>query len=134
MEQRPSGVAADNSLLASPWLQLIFGILCMAMIANLQYGWTLFVAPIDAKYHWGRAAIQVAFTIFVAAETWLVPIKSWFVDRYSPRVVVFVGGILVGIAWVLNSYADSLFLLYTCLLYTSPSPRDGLLSRMPSSA
>ena len=24
--------------------------------------------------------------------------------------------------------------LYTCLLYTSPSPRDGLLSRMPSSA
>ena len=34
----------------------------MAMIANLQYGWTLFVNPIDAKYHWGRAAIQVAFS------------------------------------------------------------------------
>ena len=26
------------------------------------------------------------------------------------------------------------FPLHTCLLYTSPSPRDGLLSRMPSSA
>ena len=25
-------------------------------------------------------------------------------------------------------------IIYTCLLYTSPSPRDGLLSRMPSSA
>ena len=25
-------------------------------------------------------------------------------------------------------------LVYRCLLYTSPSPRDGLLSRMPSSA
>ena len=24
--------------------------------------------------------------------------------------------------------------VYPCLLYTSPSPRDGLLSRMPSSA
>ena len=24
--------------------------------------------------------------------------------------------------------------VWTCLLYTSPSPRDGLLSRMPSSA
>ena len=24
--------------------------------------------------------------------------------------------------------------LHTCLLYTSPSPRDGLLARMPSSA
>ena len=39
------------------------GIVCMAMIANLQYGWTLFVDPIDAKNHWGRAAIQAAFTI-----------------------------------------------------------------------
>jgi hypothetical protein len=46
----------------------------MVMIANLQYGWTLFVNPIDQKYHWGRAAIQVAFTIFVLTETWLVPL------------------------------------------------------------
>ena len=33
----------------------------------------------------------------------------------------------------LNSVADTTE-LRTCLLYTSPSPRDGLLSRMPSSA
>ena len=30
--------------------------------------------------------------------------------------------------------SDELLERYTCLLYTSPSPRDGLLSRMPSSA
>ena len=30
--------------------------------------------------------------------------------------------------------ANDLQYHYTCLLYTSPSPRDGLLSRMPSSA
>ena len=36
---------------------------------------------------------------------------------------------------VINAYLDNKFELYlTCLLYTSPSPRDGLLSRMPSSA
>ena len=34
-----------------------------------------------------------------------------------------------------SSPKDSRFIwAYTCLLYTSPSPRDGLLSRMPSSA
>ena len=70
------------------WWQLIFGIICMVMIANLQYGWTLFVNPIDQKYHWGRAAIQVAFSIFVATETWLVPVEGWFVDRFGPRIVV----------------------------------------------
>src|SRR5215470_3365167 len=94
------------------WGQLIFGIICMVMIANLQYGWTLFVTPIDQKYHWGRAGIQVAFSIFVLTETWLVPVEGWFVDRFGPKIVVLIGGILVGIAWSLNSVADSLPMLY----------------------
>ena len=94
------------------WQQLIFGIICMVMIANLQYGWTLFVGPIDAKYHWGRAAIQVAFTIFVLTETWLVPIEGYFIDKFGPRVMISVSGALVAIAWVINSVADSLMLLY----------------------
>jgi len=94
------------------WSQLVFGILCMVMIANLQYGWTLFVGPIDQKYHWGRAAIQVAFTIFVLTETWLVPIEGYLIDRFGPRIMISLSGVLVAIAWVINSMADSLFLLY----------------------
>src|ERR1700747_642346 len=97
---------------ATRWGQLIFGIICMVRIANLQYGWTLFVTPIDQKYHWGRAGIQVAFTIFVLTETWLVPVEGWLVDRFGPKIVVLVGGILVGIAWAINSMADTLWLLY----------------------
>jgi len=94
------------------WLQLFIGIVCMAMIANLQYGWTLFVNPISVKYGWTRAAIQVAFTIFVLTETWLVPIEGYLVDRFGPRPVVLIGGLLCGIAWVMNAYADTLTLLY----------------------
>jgi len=96
----------------SRWLQLILGILCMAMVANLQYGWTLFVNPIDAKHHWGRASIQVAFSIFVLLETWLVPIEGYLVDKYGPRLIVLVGGLLCGLAWTLNSHADTLSALY----------------------
>src|ERR1700710_2177153 len=94
------------------WLQLAMGIVCMAMIANLQYGWTLFVDPIDAKYHWGRAAIQLAFTLFVLIETWLIPVEGYMVDRFGPRWVVIVGSILVAAAWVMNSVASSLPVLY----------------------
>src|SRR6202034_3202611 len=100
------------SVFANPWVQLVLGVICMASVANLQYGWTLFVNPIDAQYHWGRAAIQVAFTILVLIETWLVPIEGYLVDRFGPRPVVLGGGILVGLAWMLNSVADSLPLLY----------------------
>jgi OFA family oxalate/formate antiporter-like MFS transporter len=97
---------------ATRWGQLLFGIICMVMIANLQYGWTLFVNPIDQKYHWGRAAIQVAFTIFVLTETWLVPFEGYLIDKFGPRVMIGGSGVLVAIAWAIYSIADSLFLLY----------------------
>jgi MFS transporter, OFA family, oxalate/formate antiporter len=84
----------------------------MVMIANLQYGWTLFINPIDQKYHWGRAAIQVTFTIFIVTETWVVPFAGYLIDRFGPRVMVCGSGALVAIAWVINSVADSLTLLY----------------------
>ena len=94
------------------WTQLLLGIICMVMVANLQLGWTPFVDPIDQKYHWGRYAIQWAFTIFVLTQTWLVPLHGYLVDRFGPRMMISSAGVLVGAAWVLNSYADSLLLLY----------------------
>src|SRR5712672_2333120 len=105
----PAAAVATN---ATRWGQLVFGIICMVMIANLQYGWTLFVNPLDRKHHWGRAAIQVAFTIFVVTETWLVPFEGYLIDRVGPRVMVCGSGVLVALAWMLNAYADSLTLLY----------------------
>ncbi len=96
----------------SRWLQLIMGIVCMALIANLQYGWTLFVSPLEAKNHWGLTAIQLSFSIFVVVETWLVPIEGWAVDKFGPRPVIAFGAILGGMGWVINSYADSLTMLY----------------------
>jgi OFA family oxalate/formate antiporter-like MFS transporter len=94
------------------WWQLTFGIVCMVMVANLQLGWSPFVDPIDQKYHWGRYAIQWAFTIFILVQTWLVPIHGYLIDRFGPRLMISIAAILVGTAWVLNSYADSLVLLY----------------------
>jgi OFA family oxalate/formate antiporter-like MFS transporter len=98
--------------LRNPWIQLAAGVVCMAMIANYQYGWTVFVNPIGAKNGWGAAAIQVSFTIFVLVETWLVPFEAALVDRYGPRVMVLIGGLLAGLAWVIDSFASSLPMLY----------------------
>ena len=94
------------------WIQLALGILAMVMIANLQYGWTLFVNPIAAKFHWTKASIQWAFTLFVLTETWLVPFEGYLVDRFGPRLMVAAGGVLVGVAWLINAKAASLSTLY----------------------
>jgi len=99
-------------MLANPWGQLIAGLICMIMVANLQYGWTLFVGPIGDKYHWTKATIQVTFTIFVLFETWLVPAEGYLVDKFGPRWMIVGGGVLCGLAWTINSFASSLGVFY----------------------
>jgi OFA family oxalate/formate antiporter-like MFS transporter len=94
------------------WGQLIVAIICMVMIANLQYGWTLFVHPMSVANKWVVADIQVAFSIFVALETWLTPIEGWLADRIGPKLVVAVGGVGVALGWIVNSWATSLEVLY----------------------
>ena len=105
-------VAATRASDSTRWVNLILCVICMIMIANLQYGWTLFVDPMSKAHGWTRAAIQVAFAIFIALETWLTPIEGWIADTIGPKPVIAFGGIMVGIGWVINAYADSLTLLY----------------------
>ena len=88
----------------------------MVLIANLQYGWTLFVNPINKAHGWSLASIQFAFSVFIALETWLTPIEGWIVDnlgaRRGPKLVIALGGVLVALGWIVNSRAESLEMLY----------------------
>src|SRR5712692_10964943 len=89
------------------WTQLVVGIFTMVMIANLQYGWTLFVDPINEKTNFGRPFIVSLLSTFILFETWLVPFEAYLVDRFGPRLLVALCGLLVGIAWWSNSWADT---------------------------
>ncbi|WP_281493693.1 oxalate/formate MFS antiporter [Ancylobacter koreensis] len=90
------------------WVQLIVGVVCMVATANIQYAWTLFVPEIQKTFGWERAAIQVAFTLFVLVQTWLAPIEGYFIDKFGPRIMVAFGAICIALAWVLNSQATTL--------------------------
>jgi MFS transporter, OFA family, oxalate/formate antiporter len=97
---------------SNPWVQLIFGVLCMAMVANLQYGWTIFVNPIHARFQWETSAIQWAFTLFVLFETWLVPFEAYLADRFGPRPLVMVGAFLIALCWIIYSQTSTLNVFY----------------------
>ena len=97
---------------ATRWFMLVVGILGMVAIANLQYGWTLFVNPLAKQLNAEVTAIQIAFTLFVLFETWPVFLEGYLVDRFGPKLIVVAGGILAGFAWYLDSIAESLTTLY----------------------
>ncbi len=107
--ERKTGIRA---LLDNRWLILFFSILSMVAVANYQYGWTLFVPPLMKHLRQELAIIQVTFTVFVLLETWLVPFEGWLVDKFGPKLLVMLAGVLAGLGWVLSGRAESVTALY----------------------
>jgi MFS transporter, OFA family, oxalate/formate antiporter len=94
------------------WVQMCAAIIAMMAIANLQYAWTLFTKPLTSNLHATLAAVQVAFAAFIFCETWLVPFEGYLIDRLGPRLVIGIGGILVGAGWIGSGYATTITGLY----------------------
>ena len=112
MSALQSSPPASEAGLGNRWVILLFSIISMVAVANFQYGWTLFVPPLQKALGVEQAAVQVTFTVFVLLETWLVPFEGWLVDKFGPRLLVMVGGVLAGLGWVGSGKADSLTTLY----------------------
>jgi len=94
------------------WVQMCAGIVAMMAIANLQYAWTLFTKPLTSSLHTTLAAVQIAFAAFIFCETWLVPFEGYLIDRLGPRLVIGIGGLLVGAGWIGSGYSYTTTGLY----------------------
>src|SRR6267143_3637369 len=108
----PTSPAVSDSILSNRWTILFFSVLSMVAVANFQYGWTLFVTPLQKQFGVEQALIQVTFTVFVLLETWLVPFEGWLVDKFGPRLLVIAGGVLAGLGWLGAGKAETLTQLY----------------------
>ncbi len=99
------------------WIRLVGAVVAMMMIANLQYAWTLFVKPIVGATHWKLSDVQWGFTIFIALETWMMPLSGWLIDLVGPRAFMTVAGVMCGVGWAGIGKAHSsdavLLLLWT---------------------
>jgi MFS transporter, OFA family, oxalate/formate antiporter len=114
MEQAPSldPKVAYGPFIGNRWVQLFSAVLGMVMIANCQYAWTLFVPPLRETFGWSLGAVQLGFTLFIAFETYTMPIEGYLLDRFGPRLIFVAAGLMVGIGWTALGYISSLSALY----------------------
>ena len=104
--------AIDEKRVPKRGWQLAGCVVMMMAIANLQYAWTLFTIPISKAMGVKLSAVQLAFTIFILLETWLVPFEGWLIDKLGARLIVSVGGLMVGLSWIGSGMVTSLGGLY----------------------
>jgi oxalate/formate antiporter len=97
---------------ATRWTQLGLGLICMMAISSPQYVWALFTKPLGSALSVSPAALQVTFSLLVVLQTFFSPFQGWLVERFGPRLLIGVGGVMAGLSWMLASQASSLMMLY----------------------
>ncbi|WP_243670333.1 MFS transporter, partial [Methanoculleus chikugoensis] len=98
------------------------GLVALGLVANLClgsiYSWSVFVAPLAAHFTatLGRevtaAEVLLPFSVFLAFFAIAMPLAGKYIERYGPRRVTIVGGLLTGLGWLLASTATSVEALY----------------------
>lgn len=95
-----TSISTPETRAANRWAQLFAGVIATTAISNLQYAWILFTKPLTENLHTSLALVQVAFSTFILAGTWLVPLEGYLIDRLGPRRMLSIAGVLVGLCWI----------------------------------
>ncbi len=94
------------------WIPLLGGVLGSTTCGLLLYAWSVFIAPLNKEFGWSRAEIALAFAICCLIFGLMTFPAGRFSDKVGPRKVVFVGGIILAIGFVLSGYITSKYQLY----------------------
>ena len=79
---------------------------------GLFSSYSVFLEPLEAELHTKRAAISMAYTIFLAVYSICATPMGWLSDRYGPRKTLWLAAFLIGCGITLCSLTTSLWQLY----------------------
>jgi OFA family oxalate/formate antiporter-like MFS transporter len=94
------------------WGLILCAFLIMVIISVYQYSWFLFAYTIKEQFGWNLATIGLTFTVFTYAATFIQPFSGYIADTYGPRKIAIFSSFIVGIGYILSSFASSPLLLY----------------------
>lgn len=94
------------------WLIVAVGFLVWILSVGQTYTFGIFFKPVSGELGWGRAETSLAFSIRSLTMGLSASLWGLLTDRYGPRLVVAVGGALLGVAYGFLSRTDGLVYFY----------------------
>lgn len=92
------------------WLFIPLGII-LFMCLGTVYSWSVFRKPLENLFNIGATQSGLPYMLFLVAYAALMPVSGGFIDKYSPKAIIILGGMLVGIGWILSGYASNINVL-----------------------
>ena len=99
------------------WLLVILGMVINLCLGTI-YSWSVFVGPLtnhftkDLGQMVTASDILLPFSVFLAFFAIAMPLTGKYIEKYGPRNITIIGGILTGLGWLLASFATSVPMLY----------------------
>ncbi|ABK14306.1 MAG: OFA family MFS transporter [Methanothrix sp.] len=98
------------------WVLVILGMIINLCLGSV-YSWSVFVKPLTDHFQaMGQVVsandVLLPFSIFLAVFAIAMPLSGKYIEKYGPRKVTMVGGVLCGLGWLLASTASSVQMLY----------------------
>ena len=72
------------------------------------YAFGVFFKPIQQEFGWGRGVTSVAFTMFYLVQATSSPFIGRFTDRYGPKRIITLGGLMLGLGLAILSLTTDL--------------------------
>lgn len=88
----------------------VFVILCMIinMCLGAVYAYSVFKKPLEQMFNATSTQGNLPFMIFIATFALFTFFAGRFIDKFGPKIVMIIGGIVVGIGWMLTTWATSI--------------------------
>jgi MFS family permease len=118
------------------WFIVAFTVIIICTLLGIQFSFTVFFKPLAAEFELSRFTTSSIFSLYMLLFSIFAIVGGLILDRYGPRRIFVLGGILAGISLLITSQTNApwqLFLTYSFLLSLGishvPSNSMALVSR-----
>ena len=94
------------------WIIVVIGVFVLMIQALPIYTFGIFLRPLTMEFNWDRGALSGAYSMFALINGLLFIPRGRLSDKYGPRILVTISGLLYGIGFLLMSLVNSLWQVY----------------------